>query len=163
MILENVLKHFPESVVMSQISKRPIKKELAKRINNLFVESIVTCRSPEETLSYLDGLLSDTEKIMLSKRLAIAYLLTKGVSYRTINQTIKVSNPTIRAVDRMLSYKGEGIKKILEKITKSEKWSKFFEELADILVETVGKSKGSNWSTTNSILRQRKIEKKALF
>jgi len=148
---------------MAQISKRPIRKELVERINNLFEESIVTCHSQEETAEYLDGLLSPTEKIMLSKRLAIAYLLTKGVSYRTINQTIKVSNPTIRAVDRMLSYKGEGTRKILEKITKNEKWAKFFEELADILIDAVGKGKGGNWRTTGSILRQRKLDRKSLL
>lgn len=148
---------------MAQVSKRPLRKELVERINNLFEESIITCKSQAETVEYLDGLLSTTEKTMLSKRLAIAYLLTKGVSARTINQTIKVSNPTIRSVDFVLKYKGNGIRKILAKITQNKKWAKFFKELADILIETVGKGKGGNWRTTGSILHQRKLERQSLI
>lgn len=146
---------------MSQVSKRTIKPEIAKRIDELFIESISSCDEKNSLAEFLDDLLTSTEKVMLSKRLCIAYLLSKGYTYEVINNVLKVSNPTIRTVSLIMRYKGKGISNSLNKLVKKERWLNFFKDLADIAIELMGSGKGGNWKTTKSYLFHRKLEKKS--
>lgn len=143
---------------MSQISKRFISKPVQKRLEVLLGESFQCFHSVEEHMEFMDSLLTATEKIMLSKRLAIAYLLSKGYAYRDINQILKVSNPTIRSVDLLLQYKGNGLRRAIQKVQKIQTWKKFFDEIATAALTIYGYGKGSDWKSTKTfeIKQQRK-------
>ena len=101
---------------MAQVSKRYLQKQVEERILDLFWTSLSSLLTKEKISIFLDDLLSPTEKLMLSKRLAIAFMLMKGYDYSTINNRLKVSNPTIWNVKMSLAYKGKGYKIAIEQI-----------------------------------------------
>lgn len=135
---------------MTQVSKRFVSKDIQQRIFEVFWESISLCKNKDLAASFLEDLLTPTEKIMLAKRVSIAFLLLKGYDYEAINQTLKVSDQTIWSVKVWLKSKGQGYRKILDQILTGEKWEKFWNDLDDfigkILSPTPGK--GVDWRNT---------------
>lgn len=106
---------------MTQVSSYPISKEIADRIFEIFLKSLVKIHDQKEADQFISDLLTPTEKIMLSKRLAIALLLQKDYDYRTIQKIIRVSAATIATVSMAIRYGSEGYKNLLNKILREEK------------------------------------------
>ena len=113
---------------MSQISKYPISKAISDRIFEVFLKTLVEVKNREEADQFISDFLTPTEKIVLAKRLAIAFLLEKGHDYRTIQQIIRVSAPTITSVSIARKYGSDGYKKLISKILRQEKLIEFFDE-----------------------------------
>lgn len=112
---------------MSQVSKYPISKQISDRIFEIFLNTFVNIRTNEEADEFISDLLTPTEKIMLAKRLAIAFLLEKNYDYRTIQKIIRVSTGTIAFVNLSLHHGSTGYKKLIYKIVQEEKLTGFFE------------------------------------
>ena len=70
---------------MTQVSKRFLQKQVEERILDLFWTSLSSLSAKDKVSLFLDDLLSPTEKLMLSKRVAIAFMLMKGYDYPTID------------------------------------------------------------------------------
>ena len=129
---------------MAQISRRWIKPETEKTINQMIVSAIALCGSSSEAANFIDDLLTPTEKIMLAKRFAIAYLLLKGHSYGEIKDLLKVSTPTIGSVSLLLKIKGSGYKEIVQKLAARRELRKIFESLTQAAISIIGSGKGGN-------------------
>lgn len=106
---------------MSQVSKYPISKNIFDRIFEIFLRIFIEIKNKEDADQFITDLLTPTEKIMLAKRLAIAFLLEKNYDYRTIQSIIRVSSATITSVNMTLKYGSEGYKKLISKIIREEK------------------------------------------
>ena len=130
---------------MAQVSKRFLHKKVEERILDLFWTSLSSLSTKQKVALFLDDLLTKTEKIMLSKRLAIAFMLMKGNDYPTINDRLKVSDPTIWYVKTSLSLKGKGYKMAIEQIMNKEKWEKFWHDLDNLFQEILPPRYGANW------------------
>lgn len=130
---------------MAQVSKRFLQKKVEDRILDLFWTSLSSLSTKEKVANFLDDLLSPTEKLMLSKRLAIAFMLIKGYDYISINERLKVSNPTIWLVKTTLSYKGKGYRMAIESIMNKEKWEKFWDDLDLFFEQIIPPRPGTNW------------------
>lgn len=113
---------------MSQVSKYPISKEVADRTFEIFLKSLVEIKNKEEADQFISDLLTPTEKVMLAKRLTIAFLLEKGYDYRTIQRIIRVSAPTITSVNIARLHGSEGYKKLIRKMLREEGINMFLEE-----------------------------------
>lgn len=113
---------------MAQVSKYPISKEIYDRIFEIFLYTLINIRDKREAEEFTSSLLSPVERIMLAKRLAIAFLLEKGYEYREIQKIIRVSLPTIASVSFVKQYGGEGYKKVVRKIIKEEKINDLLEK-----------------------------------
>lgn len=146
---------------MSQVSRRPLRKDIEGKIETLFLNCIALCDSPQFATDFLSDLLTPTEKVMLAKRLTIAYLLLKDYDYRTITSLLRVSTPTIGSVSRVLKQRGNGLRRIVDKLNTKRQWRQFFEELGDIALELIGTGKGANWKAGKSVLRQRKMARQS--
>jgi TrpR-related protein YerC/YecD len=127
---------------MSQVSKYPLKQKVFEKMFELLSKAIINSNNKEEVESLLDDLLTPTEKIMLAKRLAIAVLLTKGYFYKTIQEIIRVSTPTIAMVSLSLKYKGKGFKSFTSQILKEEKSNEFWDKIEDLVLGTLSNVKG---------------------
>mgnify|MGYP001580136124 CR=1 FL=1 len=79
---------------MTQISRFKLKEETLEKLYSLMFE-VLGKKSKNEFLLIMNDLVSPTEKIMISKRIAVIYLLTKNIDQRTIAHTMKVSLSTI--------------------------------------------------------------------
>ena len=146
---------------MPQVSKIPLKKNLQEKIDNLFIESLNSCSSKETLRNYLDDLITPTEKVMLSKRLAIVYLLEKNYPYNLISSTLNVSTSTIGRISLNLKYKGKGVRKVIKTLSRRKELKNFFQSLGDAVIELLGKGKGGDWKSTGKYLYQRNKERKS--
>ena len=113
---------------MSQVSKYPISKNIADRIFEIFLTTFTHLKNKDEADQFISDLLTPTEKIMLSKRLAISFLLERNYDYRTIQKTLKVSTGTITSVNMSRKLGSEGYKKVVAKIMKKEALVKILED-----------------------------------
>jgi len=130
---------------MTQISKRFLNKQVEERILNLFWTSLSSFSTKEKVELFLGDLLTSTEKLMLSKRLAIAFMLMKDYDYAAINNLLKVSDATIWNVKTGLALRGKGYKMGIEQIMNKEKWEKFWQDLDNFFQEILPPRYTTNW------------------
>ena len=130
---------------MSQVSRRVLSKEVQERIFEIFWQALASCSDQKTVATFLEDLLTPTEKVMLAKRVSIAFLLMKGYDYRSITETLKVSTPTIWTVNLWLKENGSGYKIALEKILRSEKWRKFWQDIERKIEDAFPPRYGTNW------------------
>ena len=120
---------------MTQVSRFPLSKKLKEEMNLLFLRSFAMLRSETDVQDLLEDLLTPNERIMLGKRLAIAYLLDKGLNQRSVHTIMKVSVTTVSGVNYWLTHRGTGYRKVLRLLKQSEQWKGFFEKLDNLLYE----------------------------
>ena len=95
-----------------------------------FCKALVELRTPEEAAQFLKDLLSKQEAEMLAKRIEIARLLIKGLTYGEIGKILRVSHGTVARVSQWLATSGEGYRLIVNRVKpeKSEQ-QEYIEEL----------------------------------
>ena len=113
---------------MPLVSRRVLSKNTEEKIYHTLWEAISKLKSKEEIRLFLNDLLSPIERIMIAKRLAVAVLLTKGYSYLSIKDMVKVSQETIAKVSITLNN-NSGYKLTINKIAESEATKEFWEEI----------------------------------
>lgn len=120
---------------MAMVSRRKLNKQLESYIFELFIRTISDLKEQKDIANFIEDLLSPTEKIMLVKRLAIAILLTKGYTYDAIDETLKVSRPTINHVSYWLKYGRSGYQKVVEKILRDQKKETTLDAIEETLLK----------------------------
>lgn len=103
-----------------QISDRKLNAILEQQVFSVFYQTLADLRTPHEVEVVLSDLLSETERVALAKRLAIATFLEKGRSYENIRETLKVSSATVASVAEQMG--NPGIQLALTKV-KAEEWA----------------------------------------
>lgn len=131
---------------MVQVSRNPLNRKVSERIFEIFIEVVASLNKPEEIEYFLEDLLSPTEKVMLGKRLAIAYLLLKGYNQRTICSILKVSLTTVSKVNLNIQTKGRGYKGVIQKVFAKEKLGQILDKLDSFFTELLPPPRGTNWS-----------------
>lgn len=125
---------------MAQISKYPISETVYQRILEIFLKSLLRLKDRKEAEQFISDLLTPTEKVMLTKRLAIAFLLERGYDYRTISKILRVSLPTIASVNLIRKYGGAGYRKMIKKLLKEEKVKDLLLQVGEAISSGLGKS-----------------------
>lgn len=138
---------------MSQISRNPLSKESNYEIQATLWWLLARLNNDSDIKNFLNGLLTKTEKIMIAKRLAVAFLLSKNFNYRDISDTLKISTSTISRIKETIG-RTEGdydlfIKK-LEKRSELKKLEKQFDRFVGKLDSVVPPQKNdmkgrANW------------------
>lgn len=113
---------------MTRISRLPVEDKVLEKLYVLMFVVVSSMDEEEEFNQIINELLSQTEKIMVSKRIAIIYLLMKKIDYTNISNVLKVSSTTIAKFHSMINNKG-AIANCLKVIVNSEKVKDFFEKL----------------------------------
>lgn len=144
---------------MSQVSKRFLQKKTQDRIITLFTDSILLCDTREKSVSFINDLLTPTEKVMLSKRFSIAFMLLENYDYKTISQILKVSRATIGKVSNWLKEKGNGFREIYEQLKHKDFTREVINEIKDIIEEFIASTRGQNWSRSKKALWQSRHDK----
>lgn len=90
------------------------QKDLIKLYTN-FTKAIEHSKSRSATILFLEEFLTRTEKIMLAKRFAVIYLLSKNVPVSYISESLRMSPATVH---RMSLEKEIGKYKFLLSISK---------------------------------------------
>lgn len=95
-------------------------KERRKILEHFFV-AISLLHNEKEIKNFFQDLLTESEMVMLARRLAIARMLIKGIGYQKIRSYLKVGFDNINAVNCWLRYGRKGYISIIEKLEKYEK------------------------------------------
>jgi uncharacterized protein YerC len=134
--------------------------EIEKRVYEVFIESVKNTKTPSEVVDFLNDLLSPVEKIMMAKRVAVAFLLLQDkYTYEEITKTVKVSRGTIAKIHAVFALQGKGYRKILGDILKRKAAKSALSELLDIL--TPLPPKGANigeWKKAKRMSKQKREE-----
>lgn len=118
---------------MPRASSRPIKRAINQEIKNHFASLIAILTSPKEIEKFFEDFLREEEKIMLVKRLMIHLMLENGYRPSQIKTVLGVSRETIRIHQHIWTRGGEVYRKIIKKIAKKEKGTRFWEKVEKIL------------------------------
>lgn len=150
---------------MAQISKYPIRKEVADRIFEILIKTLVKVKDKKEAYSLAEDLFSPTEKVMLAKRLAIAFLLIKGYRYRSINHILRVSLGTVSSVSLSMSRGQDGYKTILKKIADEEKLDELFRSILEnaVSVPAASTKGGGAWRYLAQELKKKNSKRRKSF
>ena len=143
---------------MVQISKHPVAPRVDERIYEIFIDSIKNVRYKPDVISFLNDLLSPTERIMLAKRVTTAFLLIKGkYTYDQISKILRVSKGTIAKIHAILAVQGEGYRKIIIQMLKKQAIKQVLSELVEVI--TPIPPKGANWSEWYRERRKAKLKR----
>lgn len=140
---------------MARISRHKLEDDVLEKLFTLFFQVVGKKGSPGEFQKIIADLLSPVERIMIAKRIAIAYLVMKNIEYPVICRVLKVSSATV-AKFRLLLEKSDGLIPTLKTLIRTEKFVQFFEELFISL--HLPPTPGSNWSA--AMRAKRALEKR---
>lgn len=96
-----------------------MKKVHCESVDRLF-QTILRLESIEECYAYFEDLCTIKEILDMSQRLDTAILLSKGLSYQKIAETVEVSSATIGRVSKCLNYGTGGYQKAIERLAEVE-------------------------------------------
>lgn len=152
---------------MGRISRRHLNSALEERVFELFWEHLARLSSPVLMKEFLKSLLSKTELTMLSKRLAIAILLSKGYPYKYIDETLKVSMATIGTVQRQIMTGAPGYERAIIQANKQRGREAFWDSLEEALLQLslparVGSTKHQIKSMIGKDIRRRKFQREVI-
>jgi uncharacterized protein YerC len=119
---------------MTFVSRRKVNEEVSKRLLEIFLETFGALKKKEDITFFLEEFLTPTERIVLSKRLAIAVMLIKGYDYRSIEEVLKVTSNTIAKVAYWIKHRKKGFSKIIDDVMAKEEGQKFWQDVG-IIVE----------------------------
>jgi Trp operon repressor len=106
---------------MTRVSSKKLKTKTGKGIEHNLALLLTKFKTKEEQISFLGDFLSPSEKIMLSKRLAIIFMILQNYSFLQIAKTLKVSESTIlRYWKELKQDKHKELKKILLAVKKDK-------------------------------------------
>jgi len=117
---------------MPQVSKRKVNQDIETKMYETLWQAISNLKSASDIQTFLDDLLSPTEKTMLAKRLAIAALLLRKYDYQAIMDLLKVSSATVSKVVLTLNLKN-GYKIAINKIARSEATREFWKDIENLV------------------------------
>ncbi len=86
-----------------------------------FCSILSEMKTTDEVFRFLKDLLNRQERLMIARRLHIAYLLFQGLDYKQIAQQIKTGKNTITKVSKLLKFGRNGYKKAIKRLEKNNK------------------------------------------
>lgn len=126
---------------MTHVSRYKLPKKTEETlIKNLNL--VLSKISKQEEMEYfLNAFLTETEKLMLAKRLAVAVLLEEGIPESQIAETLHVTRITVAKMRYFLESRGQGYKVALQKIAREKDlqlFKKLLLELARQAIRSAG-------------------------
>ncbi|RJQ26806.1 hypothetical protein C4577_02750 [Candidatus Parcubacteria bacterium] len=92
------------------------------------IYSLVFCKNFEDSVLFIQDLLTKSEIKILSRRLRIAKLLLDENTYEYIQNNMHVGHGTIAKISAWLNQKGEGFRKIIKQLPKESAEKPWFEK-----------------------------------
>jgi len=141
---------------MPQVSKIPISKEVSDKIFDLFLDCFYNLQNTEEVNEFISDFLTPTEITMVTKRIAIVVLLSRGYDYDSIKDILKVSNSAVSACRARMVRMSETTKKKIDKILAKKKIKEFFIKIESLL--DIVPPKGGRWADWQKERREKEMQ-----
>jgi len=114
---------------MAQVSKKSMEQNIEEAVSDLFLKGISEVNDRTEAAFLMQDLLTSTEKSIISKRLAVAFMLRRGYDQRTIAKVLNVSTPTVWRMNEKLKEKGSGVGMFFNRLENDSNWGEFLGRL----------------------------------
>jgi uncharacterized protein YerC len=118
---------------MAQVSRRKLDKDVEDELFGQLWMFLSQVRDPKRASQLYSDLLTETERVILAKRLATALLLIRKKKTQEIESAIAVSASTVSNVSQWLKYCRVETRKMLEKISRKKDWERFFDKVDEVL------------------------------
>lgn len=102
-----------KNIIMSRVNARNVDADSKMKYLDLLWTSIAQLETRDEVKSFFKDLLSQSEAIMLARRIEIARRLLEGQSYRQIIGELKVGMDTVNKVQQWLTAGFGGYEKAI--------------------------------------------------
>jgi uncharacterized protein YerC len=103
---------------MPQVSKRKLDEGVKKDLLDSLSYTIKELQTKSEVDKFLSSALTDTERLMISKRVLTAFLLRNNVEEKKIGDTLKLTSATITRLKMWISLRREGFDLVFSKLEK---------------------------------------------
>ncbi|OGF81572.1 hypothetical protein A2924_02385 [Candidatus Giovannonibacteria bacterium RIFCSPLOWO2_01_FULL_44_16] len=127
---------------MPHVSRRKLKKKVFKKISSELSDFITKASSSQEIGWIFRELLTPTEKIMFSKRLALFLMLERRYSFASIGRTLKITPQTV--VRFWKKTKEPGYAPLVKRVEKNKKGIGFLKDLEEMLLIGMP-ARGKQW------------------
>lgn len=127
---------------MPQVSKRLLDPEVKQNTLDALSYTLKEIRTKKDADLFLSTVMTDTERLMLAKRIAAAFLLGKGIEQDKISRSLKLTSATITRLKMWISLRSEGFDIIFSKLAKKERESLANDVLQRILKYAVSAAFG---------------------
>lgn len=118
---------------MPHVSRKAIPNDLYKEITRELWWLLTSIKEEKEMRVFLGDLLTETEKIMFAKRLALANLILRGWDWEEICHSLNLSSSTVNRMKRWLEGGGSGFRMALKRLEKKERWEEFWKRVDEAL------------------------------
>lgn len=106
---------------MPQVSRRRLPGEVLKSVFDSLSFVFKDITNKNEMDAFLGSLLTPTEKLMLGKRIAVAYLLKEGIEEKKIADTLAVTPATVSRLKLWIQTHEQGFQKLFTKLDKEKR------------------------------------------
>ncbi len=120
---------------MVRLSKVRLEQDVLEKLYDLFFATVGKSRDKQVFFKVLSDVLSPDERVMVSKRIAIYYMLLKGIDSLIICDSLKVTRATV-AKYRFSLEKSTGIAPIIQKSLKNEELFLFVGSILNEIIQT---------------------------
>lgn len=121
---------------MVNLSKIRIDDKKLVKVYQLMFEILNKADDKDDFLGIIKDILSPPEQLMVAKRIAIIYLLIKGVDHTSISKYLKSSRATVAKFSLLFYDKESKLIGVIGELLNQEKIGHFFEDLfADIFIQ----------------------------
>lgn len=114
---------------MVNISRKILSKEKTSKIYRLFYEVSSFFQTRELFYKFIDELFTPKEKVIILKRVAIIYLLTKKMDQRSIARSLNLSIETVSKFSYAYNNKETEVVKIMRALITKEKTLDFMSDI----------------------------------
>ena len=118
---------------MPHVSRKKVDKKVLNEILDFLVIVLTGVNEEKEMRKLLDAFLTPTEKIMLAKRLGVAYMLKEKIPFDEISGTLSVTRPTVDKIRIWLKIEESGYELALRVLRKTKNLEAFKQIFKDVL------------------------------
>lgn len=121
---------------MVHLSKKLVNKNKLVKLYRILFEITNVADDEDEYIELIKDIISPSEQIMIAKRIAIIYLLIKGLEQVVIAEYLGVSRSTVAKFCLLFYEKESKLIKVIKSLLGKEKITHFLEDLfADIFIQ----------------------------
>ncbi|MDA1334452.1 MAG: Trp family transcriptional regulator [bacterium] len=117
---------------MPHISQKQLSKKVQKRISQQFFETLYDLKSREDFIGFLNELLTETEQLMLMKRMALIVMTERNIPFKVIEKTLHMSPDTIARYWKRSKTKEHKI--IMRRLNKESVWGELCDDIERALL-----------------------------
>lgn len=117
---------------MPHVSRHKLSPKIEAELYEKLTSVLTAINKQSDTELFLSALLTNTEKVMLAKRLAIIVLVEEGLTDSEIAQTLHITRITIAKMRYFYEARGEGYKIAIRELEKQKKLQDFKKLLLSI-------------------------------